>query len=95
MLALAVDLELLVEREGHSVGQRTKLFDLLRRARLLPAELVARKAEDHEALVGVLLVQLLEAGVLRREPALGSDVDQEQGPCPCARRARSGRRREC
>ena len=48
------------------------------RARLLAAELVARHAEDGEALVGVLLVHLLEALVLRGEPALGGDVHDEE-----------------
>ena len=42
----------------------------LGRAGLLAAELVARHAEHDQAAVGVRLVQLLQAGVLRREPAL-------------------------
>ena len=45
---------------------------------LLATELVARHAEHREALVGVLLVQLLEALVLRGEPALGRHVHDEQ-----------------
>ena len=48
------------------------------RARLLAAELVARHAEHREALVGVLLVQLLEALVLRGEPALRGHVHDEE-----------------
>ena len=54
-----------------------KALDLLLTSRLLPAKLVAREAEDDEALVLVLLVELLEAGVLRGEAAFGGGVDDE------------------
>ena len=55
-----------------------ELADLLRGPRLLAHELVAREPEHLEALVGVLVVQLLEALVLRREAALGGDVHDEE-----------------
>src|SRR5262249_42871210 len=44
---------------------------------LLAAELVAREAEHDEAASLVLLVELLEAAVMWREPALRSDVHDE------------------
>ena len=46
-------------------------------AGLLRAELVAREAEHHQAPVGVLLVQLLQALVLRRQAALAGGVDHQ------------------
>ena len=46
----AVDLDLLEHRERHAVGRRAERLDLLGGARLLPAELVAREAEDAEPL---------------------------------------------
>lgn len=52
-------------------------LDLVVRAGLLPAKLVAGEAEDDEALVLELLVELLEPGVLRGEAALGGGVDDE------------------
>ena len=48
------------------------------RARLLAAELVAREADDAEPTLGVGLLQLLEAGVLRRQPALRRHVDEQE-----------------
>src|SRR4051812_47252749 len=44
--ALAVDLDLLEHREGDAVGHRAERGDLLRAARLLAPELVAREPED-------------------------------------------------
>src|SRR5262249_37534782 len=67
----AVDVDLLEERERHAVGRVAELADLLRSPRLLAHELVAREAEHLEAAVGVLVVQLLQARVLRCEAALG------------------------
>jgi hypothetical protein len=74
-----VDLDLLEHRERHTVAGGAELLDLLGAARLLPAELVAREPGHREAPAGVPLVQLLQPGVLRGEPALGGDVDDEHG----------------
>src|SRR6516165_1019576 len=74
-----VDLDLLEHRERDTVGRRTELGALLGGPCLLPAELVAREADDGKAAVGQPLVQRLELGVLRGQPAPGSDVDHEQG----------------
>ena len=77
--ARPVDLELLEHRERDAVAHRAERLDLLGRARLLAAELVAREPEHLEALLGVALVHRLEGGVLRRQPALRGDVDDEEG----------------
>ena len=56
-----------------------KRLDLLGGAGLLSEELIAREADDAEAAVLVGLLQRLESLVLRRQAALGSDVDDEDG----------------
>src|SRR5262245_7316459 len=66
------------EREGDAVVALAERLDLLRRPRLLTAELVAREAEDREALARQLVVQLLESAVLWREAALAGDVDHQR-----------------
>jgi hypothetical protein len=63
---LTVHVDLLEEGEGDAVGGRAELGDLLRSARLLSGELVAREAEDAEALVAIGLLQFLKAFVLGR-----------------------------
>src|SRR5690606_33663729 len=74
----AVDLDLGEHREADVVGQRAEIADLVRIARLLVAELVAGKAEHHQALVAVVAPELLQPGVLRGETALAGDVDDQQ-----------------
>src|SRR6201995_218866 len=74
----AVHLDLLEYREGDPVRGRAELGDLLRRARLLTAELVAREAHHRQPARGELLVQLLQGGVLRGQPALRGHVHYEQ-----------------
>src|SRR4051794_35628638 len=76
---VAVHLDLLGHREGDAVRRRAERLDLVRGAGLLLAELVAGDAEHAEPAVLVLLVDLLEARVLRREPALRGDVHEEDG----------------
>src|SRR4051794_38633468 len=78
VLLVAVHVDLLEDRERHAVGGAAELADLLRRARLLPHELVAGEAEHLEATRPVLLVQLLEALVLGRETALRRHVHHEE-----------------
>lgn len=74
---VAVDVHLFHDGERHAVVELAELADLLVRAALLVAELVAGEPDDLEALVVVALVELLELLVLRREAALGRDVDDE------------------
>src|SRR3984957_1629723 len=75
---VAVDVDLLHEREGHAIGSRAELRDLLGGAGLLPHELVAGEADDRETAVAVGLLQALETLVLGGEPALGRNVDEQQ-----------------
>jgi hypothetical protein len=72
-----LDLDLLREREGDAVRGGAELSDLLRGARLLAAELVARYAKDGER--GVGLGEPLQSGVLRRQATPGGDVDDQGG----------------
>lgn len=72
-----VDINLLENGEGDSVIELAEGLNLILCARLLVGKLVAGEAEDDETLVGILLVELLEALVLGGEAALGGDVDNE------------------
>ena len=74
---VAVDVDLGEHRERHAEAPVAERRDLRLVARLLVAELVAREAEHGEAAVGVLVVQLLQPGVLRGEPALRGGVDDQ------------------
>jgi len=76
-LALALDHGLRHQRELHAEAHLAELGDLGVRARLLRAELVGREANHRQALVGVSLVELLQAVVLRRQAALRGGVDQQ------------------
>src|SRR5207302_1714730 len=55
------------------------LIDLVRGAGLLGAELVAGETDDREPALAVLVVQPLQAGVLRGQAALRRDVHHEDG----------------
>jgi len=66
------------KREGDGVVGGAELGDFLVGARFLRGEVVGREAEDDEAAVFVLLIELLESGVLRGEAAFGGDVHDEQ-----------------
>lgn len=78
--SIAVDVDLAHDGEGDAVIDLAEALDVVVGAGLLAAELVAGEAQDDEV-VGVLLldvlVQLLQAGVLRGEAALGGGVDDE------------------
>ena len=74
----AVHVDLLEQRELHVVGGVAEVADLLGGAGLLTHELVAGEAEHLEAARPVLLVQLLEALVLRGEAALRGDVHHQE-----------------
>src|SRR5690606_14238733 len=72
-----VDVDLGEHRERHPVVALAELRDLLLVAGLLVAELVAREAEDDQALLAIGVLQLLQALVLRGEPALAGGVDDQ------------------
>jgi hypothetical protein len=77
---VTVDLGLLHDGEAHAVVDLAELLDVIVGAGLLAAELVAGEAEDDKVLRVLGLEvgpELLEAGVLRGEAALGSCVDDE------------------
>lgn len=78
MGVVAVDVDLGEHREGHVVGQRAEVLDFVLVTGLLVGELVTRESEDHQPLVGVLAVQLLQTLVLRGESAFGCGVHDEQ-----------------
>jgi len=76
---LSVDIDLLREREGHAVCRRAEALDLFSRTWLLTEKLVAGKADDAEPAVLVTLLESLKSGVLRRQSALRSDIDEQKG----------------
>ena len=77
MAVRAVHFNFIEERKSHIVFGGAELFDLRVRAGFLPAKLVARKAENDEALIFVFLINGFEIFVLRRETAFGCDVDNQ------------------
>src|SRR4029077_7222521 len=77
MGALAVDVDLGEHRKADAVVHFAELADLALAARLLVAKLVAGKAQHLEAAAVERFVQLLEALILRREPALARRVDDQ------------------
>jgi|ADGO01.1.fsa_nt_gi hypothetical protein len=66
----AIDLDLLEHGEAHAVVLLAERADLFGRAGLLGAELVAWKAEHHQAALAILSIERLETFVLRVKPHL-------------------------
>jgi len=75
---LAIDLDLLRQREADRVIDRTELADLRGIARLLRAELVAGKADHHQTAITIVLPQLFQPGVLRGKATAAGHVHQQQ-----------------
>src|SRR4051794_13852983 len=75
---VAVDVDLLEHREADAVVALAERADLVVAAGVLAAELVAGEAQHDQALVGVLLVELLQPLELGREATLGGRVDHER-----------------
>src|SRR5579862_1615568 len=61
----------------HAVVGGAKSLDFLVRARLLALEIIRRKSGNDQPAILESLVQLFESLVLRRQPALRSDVDNQ------------------
>src|SRR5581483_1683332 len=78
MGVIAVDLDLVEHRKADRIVRRAKFADLRSAARLLPAELVAGKAEHGKAARAILLLQRFEAFVLRGEAASTRGVDDQK-----------------
>jgi hypothetical protein len=78
VLARAGGDQLAVHRKLHAEVGGAEAGDLGIAARLLAGEVVGREAEHHQALVAVLLVELLQPFVLLGEAALGGHVDHQQ-----------------
>src|SRR5258708_34997033 len=78
MRAGTVDVDLGEHRKCHGIFGLAEWFDLLGVARLLRAELVAGKAEHRKAARPQLLLQRLQALVLRREPAGARGIDDQE-----------------
>src|SRR5215207_6644466 len=78
MRMAAVDIDLGEHRKCHVILALAEFFDLFGVARLLPAELVAGKAEHRKAARRKFTLQLLQALVLRREPAGARGVDDQE-----------------
>src|SRR2546425_8007211 len=76
----AVHVELRGQREADGVCPGAERRNLLRSARLLLAELIARYPEHTEASLLESFVQPLQGLVLWSQPAAGSDVDDESWP---------------
>src|SRR6476660_9216398 len=78
MRVTAVDVDLGEHRKRHVILGFAELRDLSGDARLLPAKLVAGKAEHRKAARRKFALQLLQALVLRREPAGACGVDDQE-----------------
>src|SRR5690606_20980509 len=75
--ATAVDLDLVEHRKAHRKAGGAEGGDLGRAARLLPAELVAGKAHDHEAAILVVVPELFQPVILAGVAALAGGVDRQ------------------
>src|SRR6185295_10218427 len=74
----AIDVDLGEHREGHGILRFAELRNLRSVTGFLRAELVAGKTEHGKAAVRILLMQLLQTLVLRRETAGARGVDDQE-----------------
>lgn len=77
MRVSTVHVDLLEQREADAEVQLAELTDRPFVTRLLLAELIARKAQDHQTLILVGLPQFFEAFVLWGETAFARGVDYQ------------------
>lgn len=85
MRAVAIDQYLVHHLERNSIILLAKGTDFIGRTRLLPAELLARKADHLKPLRMELPVQFLKPFVLRCQPALAGGIDHQHGLAQVAR----------
>src|ERR1700722_11356674 len=78
MGAIAIDVDLGEHRKGDGIIGGAELFDLPGIARLLAAELVARKSQHRKAARAERLMQRLETLILRGESAGAGGVDDQE-----------------
>ena len=76
----ARDTQLFRHREADAEGALAECGDRGVIARLLPAEIVAGHADHHKALISPFLPKPLQGGILRREPAFGCGIDDDDRP---------------
>ena len=77
MLALALDHDLFEHRELDVEAGLAEFGDLGVGAWLLTGELVGRKAGDHQALVAIGFIELLQPVILGRKAAFGRHIDHQ------------------
>src|SRR6185312_16552257 len=65
---------------GHVVLRAAEARDLRLAARLLRAELIARKTHHREILLAQIAMQLLQGGILWRQPAAARHIDRKHDP---------------
>src|SRR5690606_38382587 len=75
MLVSTVDIDLFEQWKSYTIVHRAKLFNVFCAPGFLKHELVAREPENGETFVRILLVQIFENCILRRESTLGSHID--------------------
>src|SRR3546814_716893 len=78
MLIGAAHRDLREQREVHVVIRRAEILDLGVAAGLLFLEIVGREAEHFQPLAALVLIQLFQPFVLRRQTALRRHVDDQQ-----------------
>ncbi|MNR33462.1 hypothetical protein D3C85_1511360 [compost metagenome] len=74
---MPVDFQLAGQRKGHAIVEAAEILDFLLGPRFLPGKLVARQAQDAEALGLELLIEVFQRRVLRGQAAFGGDVDHQ------------------
>lgn len=74
----AVDINFFKQREGNTIARFTKRLNFVRAARLLPAKLIAGKAQHRKALICKLRLELLKTLILRRKSALAGSIHNQQ-----------------
>ena len=82
---------LLEHLEGNAIVDLAEFLDFFIGSRILFIELVAREAEDFQALVLVFLIQFLKACKLRCESALACCIDDQNNLAFILRERKIGR----